>query len=388
MMIKRAGRRCRRAALWGCCSLLLLCCLCSCSRGGSTADGEETARPVETVQAVYREVTITTQLNGRVQPFDYAEIRPQVSGIIQQRCFAEGATVKAGDVLYLIDDRTYQANLASAEAALLQQQARLSITEHRLKRARDLFARDAGSRQDVEEAELNFEEARADLAAAQAEVDRCRVDLSYTRVTSPIDGTVGKTDVSTGSLVSAEQSEPLTVVRQLDRVYVDLQQSARQWRRLKTSVLFGELTTDRQTENVVLFNDDGSEFPETGKLILAEPAVDEGSGSVTLRAIFDNKYHLLLPGMAVRAKFIGAVNPHSLVIPARAVERDPKGQTFVYVVTREKRAQRRQVSLGVLSPAGYEVLSGLDGGDEVVISGLSALRDGALVDVQNKAPQS
>lgn len=379
----------RRAVFWSCCCLLLLPALGACSREVSRETvAEEIVLPVETVQAEYRETAVVLQLNGRVQPFDYAEIRPQISGIIQERCFAEGAAVRAGDLLYLIDDRNTQASLAAAEAALLQQQARLNIAEHRLKRARDLYARQASSQQDVEEAQLDFEEARADLAAAVAERDRCRVELSYTRVTSPIDGIAGKTDVSTGSLVSAEQSEPLTVVRQLDQVYVDLQQPSRQWHRLQSALLAGGLSTDLQTGRVVLLNEDGSELPETGRLILAEPAVDEGSDSVTLRAVFSNQNHLLLPGMAVRAKFTGAVNPQALIIPARAVERDPKGQTFVYVISAENRASRRQVRLGALSQAGYEVLSGLDGGEEVAVSGLAALRDGSLVEVINRAPQS
>ncbi|MBO8416092.1 MAG: efflux RND transporter periplasmic adaptor subunit, partial [Proteobacteria bacterium] len=330
-----------------------------------------------------KEVTITSMLSGRVQPFLSAEVRPQVSGIVKERRFEEGQRVEAGDILYVLDDRTYLANYKSARAAYMQQQSREAIVKNRLERAKKLYAQEAVSKEDLEEASLNYELARADLSAALAELERCKVNLSYTRVSAPISGEVGKTEVSIGALVTAEQSEPLTVVRQLDQVYVDVQQSARQWRRLRSSILFGELTTDKNTESVVLYLEDGRPYPQQGQLILAEPAVDESSGSVTLRALFENKHHLLLPGMAVQAKVIGGINPHSLVIPARAVVRDPKGQTFAYVLVNDSRVQRRKLTLGILSSQGYEVLEGLADGDEVVISGLSRLRDGAQVMVKN-----
>lgn len=356
--------------------------LCACSEEAA-APVKKDAVTVQTVQASYKEVTITSMLSGRVQPFLSAEVRPQVSGIVKERRFEEGQRVEAGDILYVLDDRTYLANYKSARAAYMQQQSREAIVKNRLERAKKLYAQEAVSKEDLEEASLNYELARADLSAALAELERCKVNLSYTRVSAPISGEVGKTEVSIGALVTAEQSEPLTVVRQLDQVYVDVQQSARQWRRLRSSILFGELTTDKNTESVVLYLEDGRPYPQQGQLILAEPAVDESSGSVTLRALFENKHHLLLPGMAVQAKVIGGINPHSLVIPARAVVRDPKGQTFAYVLVNDSRVQRRKLTLGILSSQGYEVLEGLADGDEVVISGLSRLRDGAQVMVKN-----
>lgn len=356
--------------------------LCACSEEAA-APVKKDAVTVQTVQASYKEVTITSMLSGRVQPFLSAEVRPQVSGIVKERRFEEGQRVEAGDILYVLDDRTYLANYKSARAAYMQQQSREAIVKNRLERAKKLYAQEAVSKEDLEEASLNYELARADLSAALAELERCKVNLSYTRVSAPISGEAGKTEVSIGALVTAEQSEPLTVVRQLDQVYVDVQQSARQWRRLRSSILFGELTTDKNTESVVLYLEDGRPYPQQGQLILAEPAVDESSGSVTLRALFENKHHLLLPGMAVQAKVIGGINPHSLVIPARAVVRAPKGQTFAYVLVNDSRVQRRKLTLGILSSQGYEVLEGLADGDEVVISGLSRLRDGAQVMVKN-----
>lgn len=367
----------------------LTCLLCALMLT-LTACSEEAAAPVkkdavtvQTVLASYKEVTITSLLSGRVHPYLSAEVRPQISGIVKERRFEEGQRVQAGDILYVLDDRTYLANYKAARAAYMQEQSREAIVKNRLERAKKLYAMEAVSEEDLEEASLNYELARADLAAALAELDRCKVDLSYTRVAAPISGEVGKTEVSIGALVTAEQSEPLTVVRQLDQVYVDLQQSARQWRRLRSSILFGELTTDKNTESVVLYLDDGKAYPHLGQLILAEQAVDESAGSVTLRALFENKHHLLLPGMAVQAKVIGGINPHSLVIPARAVVRGPKGQTFAYVLVNDSRVQKRKLTLGILSSQGYEVLEGLKEGDEVVVSGLSALRDGAQVLVKN-----
>ncbi len=345
------------------------------------------AVPVQTVRVKYQEVTITSVLNGRVQPYLSAEVRPQITGIVKERRFEQGAEVKAGDILYILDDRRLQADYKNALALLRQRRAELKISQVRLERAQHLYAAQAISTQELEDAQLNYELAAANQTEAAAQVERCKVDISYTRISAPIDGIAGMTQVSVGALVTAEQSEPLTVIRQLDKVYVDIQQSARQWRRLRESILFGELTTDKNTSSVVLYNDSGEPYDSIGQLLLSELAVDENSGNITLRALFDNKHHLLVPGMAVQAKVIGGINPHSLVIPAPAVVRDPKGDTYAFVIVGDHRVQRRRLTLGILSPAGYEVLAGLNGDEEVVISGLTALRDGALVEIKNFAAE-
>lgn len=372
--------------LLGCAAL----CLVACDEPAVQAvpPVKKDAVEIQTIRTAFKEVTIASTLNGRVRACAQAQVRPQITGIIQKRLFTEGAQVKEGDLLYLIDDRTYAAEYQRARALYLQKKSDAAIAAKRLKRATVLRRADSISEEDFEEATLNHEAAEADLAAALSDLNVAGVNMSYTRIRAPISGEVGMTRVTEGSLVTANQTEPLTIIRNLDQVYVDIQQSSRQWRRLKESILFGELTTDKRTSSVVLYLDGGKEYDTVGQLELSELEVDEGSGNVTLRAIFDNKHHLLVPGMAVQAKVIGGINPHSLVIPAQAILRDPKGQAFAFVMTGDNRVQKRTLKLGILTLQGYEVLEGLQADEEIAVTGLSKLRDGSMVAVKNLVPET
>lgn len=311
--------------------------------------------------------TLTTELPGRTAAYRIAEVRPQVSGIVQKRLFAEGSDVKAGQQLYQIDPATYEATLKSAQASHLSAS---SLAERYKALVEDL----AVSRQ-------QYDDARAASLQAEAALERARIDLRYTRVLAPISGRIGRSSVTEGALVSNGQAQELAVIQQLDPIYVDVTQSANDLLRLRRELESGYL--ERAGENaaqVSLKLQDGSDYPHQGTLEFSEVSVDAGTGSVTLRAVFPNPDNLLLPGMFVHANLITGVNNKAILAPQQGVARNPRGEPIAMVVTSDNTVETRILKAERTAGAFWLVSEGLEQGDQLITEGLQFIQPGATVD--------
>ncbi|HEY0681328.1 MAG TPA: efflux RND transporter periplasmic adaptor subunit [Steroidobacter sp.] len=340
--------------------------------------GAQGTPKVSTMVVQPQPVVLTTELPGRTSAVLVADVRPQVTGILQARKFVEGSSVKAGDLLYQIDPATYQAAVDSAEAALAKAQANQHTTRLKAERYRELIAINAVSRQDADDAEAALLQADSEVASARAALTSARIDLAYTRVTSPISGRIGKSSVTAGALVTANQSAALATVQQLDPMYVDVSQSSNTVLRLQRAIAQGQL--GNATAKVKLVFDDGASYPLEGKLQFSDVTVDPNTGSVTLRAEFPNPKGELLPNLYVRAIIEEATIPQALLVPQQAVGRDASGKPFAYVVGSDGKLQQRELLTDRTIGNQWLVTSGLQPGDVLVVSGQQKARPGALVE--------
>lgn len=348
----------------------------------NTAAGPSAAPAVEVAVDVVtpQKVLYTTELAGRTSAFQIAEVRPQVSGIIQKRLFTEGADVKAGDTLYQIDPATYKADLDSARANLARAEANVAPARLKMQRFKDLVNISAVSKQEYEDAEAAYKQALADVGVNKAAVENARIRLDYTKVTSPISGRTGRSLVTPGALVTANQANPLTTVQQLDPVYVDVTQSSTEVLRLKRALESGTLQRADEGHAVVrLLLEDGSEYAHSGTLQFTDVSVDESTGMVTLRAIFPNPEQDLMPGMYVRAILKEGIDDQAILLPQRALVRDAKGNATAYVVNAESKVEVRPLKVGRTQGSNWVVLDGLKAGDKVIVEGLQKIRPGAPV---------
>lgn len=335
--------------------------------------------PVSVLTLTPRPLPVVNELPGRVAATRTAEVRPRVGGIVVERIFTQGSTVKAGDVLYRIDPAPFQVRVASAEATLARAEAARRNAGDQLARTEALRERRVTAGVELENAETTLAQADADVAIAQASLQEAQLNLGYTDVTAPIDGVVGRALVTEGALVTA-QTDILATIQQLDPVYVDVTQSSSQLFALQRARAAGELAmTAPDAARVQLFFDDGSEYPHPGRLLFSEASVDSSTGQITLRAEFPNPDGMLLPGLYVRARLEQAVRQNALGIPPMAVQRDSDGQAFVYVVGAGDAVERRDVALGRTSEQGWLVEDGLKPGDRVVVAGAQKLYPGAKV---------
>ena len=335
---------------------------------------------VSVVTLVPRSVNISDELPGRTSAFRLAEVRPQVSGIVQKRLFTEGSEVQAGEQLLQIDPSTYRAALASAQAALRRAEARLVTATLLEERYRPLLQANLVSRQDYDDAVAARTQAEADVAAARAQVEAAGIDLRYTRVLSPIAGRIGRALVTEGALVTKEQDQPVATVQQLDPIYVDITQSSVEMLRLRRQVASGVLQEDaRDQAEVGLTLEDGSEYGERGTLQFAEVSVDPGTGAVVLRALFPNPRRELLPGMFVRARLTQGVRRDALLVPQRGVMRNPRGEATVMVVGADNKVQERVVQADRVVGSDWLIAGGLAPQERVVVDGLQKIRPGAQV---------
>jgi len=327
-----------------------------------------------------RAVEITDELPGRTTAFRVAEVRPQVTGIVQKRLFAEGTEVRAGEQLFQIDDGSYRAALASAEAALKRAEAQAVTARLLEERYAPLIAANAVSKQENDEAIAARARAEADVASARAAVDAARINVVYTQVLSPIAGRIGRTLVTEGALVTSGQASPLATVQQLDPIYVDIAQSSTEMLRLSREFASGALVKDAgEGAEVTLTLEDGSTYAERGRLKVAEASVDPSTGSVTLRAVFPNPKRELLPGMFVRAKLSQGTRAAALLVPQRGVAHDPSGDATVLIVGKDgKVAERKVVAERAIGPD-WLVTSGLAAGDRVIVDGLQKVKPGVAV---------
>ncbi|MCI3133587.1 efflux RND transporter periplasmic adaptor subunit [Phenylobacterium aquaticum] len=334
--------------------------------------------PVGVVVAAYQPVGLTADLSGRTSAYLVADVRPQVSGVVKARLFQEGAYVRAGQSLYQIDPATYKASYDSAQASLAQAQAQLTTAKLKADRYKDLVAINAVSRQDNDDAQATYQQALANVAAQRAAVQQAKINLDYTHVTAPISGRIGKSTVTPGALVTANQTTALTTVQDVSKIYVDVTQSAADLLKLRHDMADGKLGRSGSAE-VTLTLEDGSTYPTPGRLEFSDITVDPGTGSVGLRAVFPNPDGVLLPGLYVHAKLSKGVASTSMLIPQAAVTRTPTGDATVYVVGAGDKAEIRPITTTQTLGDKWLVTSGLKPGDRVIVEGLQKVRPGGAV---------
>jgi len=323
---------------------------------------------------------LTSELAGRTSAYLIAEVRPQVSGIIQKRLFAEGSDVKAGDVLYQIDPATYQAAYNSAKASLARAEANVVPAKLKAERYRELVKINAVSKQDCDDINAALKLAEADIDAANAAVDTARINLAYTKVTAPISGRIGRSTVTDGALVTSGQPAALSTIQQLSSMYVDVAQSSADLLKLKQNLASGLIKNNGAAQaKVKLLLEDGSVYPLSGILKFSEVTVDQSTGSITLRAVFPNPNNVLLPGMFVRAIVEEGLNEHAILVPQRGVTRNPAGEATVMVVGNEEKAEQKIIKVDRTVGDNWLVSEGLKAGDRVILEGLQRARPGTPV---------
>lgn len=330
--------------------------------------------------------TLSTDLPGRTRAFMIAEIRPQISGIVQKRLFTEGALVKAGQALYQIDPAAYQVAETSARAALARAGATAKTAYVNAGRNAELVQIDAISRQVYDESQALVQQTVADVAVAQAALDNARINLAYTRIVAPISGRTGLSTVTPGALVTANQAAVLTSISQLDQVYVDVTQSSTELLKLKSDLALGRFERVGQGDARIRIRlEDGRAYPHPGRLQFSGVSVDPSTGAVTLRAVVPNPDGLLMPGMYVRAQLDTGVTRQALLVPQQAVTRDTTGQASVLVVDAASKVERRAVGLDAAVGNRWMVVSGLVAGERVIVDGLQRIRPGDAVTTKDVA---
>jgi membrane fusion protein (multidrug efflux system) len=372
----------RRAGL----SALTVLALAAC---GNENAGPPPPPEVGVITLAPRSIAITDQLPGRTTAFRVAEVRPQVTGIVQKRLFGEGTEVKAGQQLFQIDAGSYRAALSQAEAALKRAEAQAVTAKLLEERYAPLIAANAVSRQENDEAIAARARAEADIAAARAQVESARINLVYTQVLSPITGRIGRALVTEGALVTSGQQTALATVQQLDPIYVDITQSSTELLRLQRQLASGELEKSNNEEaEVGLTLEDGSTYSERGRLKVAEVSVDPSTGSVVLRAVFPNPKRELLPGMFVRATLTRGTRAAALLVPQRGVSHTPRGEATVMVVGPDDKVSERVVTTDRAIDGEWLITAGLRPGDRVVLDGLQKIKPGTLVRTVAAAEQA
>ncbi|EQR61473.1 efflux RND transporter periplasmic adaptor subunit [Escherichia coli] len=320
-------------------------------------------------------VSVVSELTGRTSAALSAEVRPQVGGIIQKRLFKEGDLVKAGQPLYQIDAASYQAAWNEARAALQQAQALVKADCQKAQRYARLVKENGVSQQDADDAQSTCAQDKASVEAKKAALETARINLDWTTVTAPISGRIGISSVTPGVLVTASQDTALTTIRGLDTMYVDLTRSSVDLLRLRKQ----SLATNSDTMSVSLILEDGTTYSEKGRLELTEVAVDESTGSVTLRAIFPNPQQQLLPGMFVRARVDEGVMENAILAPQQGVTRDAKGNANALVVNKDNKVEQRTLETGETYGDKWLVLNGLHNGDRLIVEGSAKVTSGQTV---------
>jgi membrane fusion protein (multidrug efflux system) len=356
--------------------------LSGCGRGDKDAKANKPPPEVEVVTVKSEALALTTELPGRTSPFAISDVRPQIMGIIQARLFQEGATVKAGQPLYQIDPAPYQASFDQAKAQLAYAQANVRTTRLKAERYADLVKINGVAKQDSDDAAAAYGQAVALVAEDAASLESARINLGYTRITSPITGRIGTSSFTQGALVTTGQSSALTTVQTLDPIYVDIVQSTTDLLKLRRALAKGALSDTGAASTVVkLTLDDGTAYAPEGQLKLTDVTVDQTTGSVTLRAVFPNPDAILLPGMYVRAIVPQGSDPTALLAPQRGVTRDQSGKATAMIVDSEGKAQSREIETGRVVGNRWLVTKGLNAGDRVIVDGLQNVKPGEPVRV-------
>jgi membrane fusion protein (multidrug efflux system) len=346
----------------------------------ASSQTKESPPAVGVVEIQPQPVILTTKLPGRTAAFRFAEIRPQVSGLILKRLFNEGSDVKADQALYQIDPAPFQAVLDNAEASMDKAKAQLFAVHLRAKRYRELLVDKAISEQDYDDAVAAEKQAKAEIKYWKAQTKTARINLNYTKITAPISGRIGRSKVTDGAIVTAYQPTALANIQQLDPIYVDVPQSTTELLRLKRRLQDGRLKNNGPNHGKVkLVLEDDISYPLEGTLQFSDVTVDPTTGSVILRVVFPNPEALLLPGMFVQAVLKEGVNEQALLVPQPGVSRDTKGNPFALIVDDDSKVALRPLTLDRALADKWLVLTGLDPGDQVIVEGLKMLRPGMTV---------
>jgi membrane fusion protein (multidrug efflux system) len=350
-----------------------------CGKKGAQAPPPSGPSEVSVITVQQQRVALTTELSGRVAASQTAEVRPQVSGIIQKQLYTEGTDVKAGAVLYQIDPASYQAAFNGAKATLARAEANLTPIRLKAERYRDLVKINAVSKQEYDDISASQKLAEAEIESAKAALETARINLAYTRVTAPISGRIGRSSVTNGALVTANQATPLSTIQQLSPVNVDVTQSSSEMLRLKKALQEGKLKGNGGQAKVKLILEDGTPYPLPGTLKLTEAFVDPGTGSITLRTLFPNPKSLLLPGMFVRAVLEEGVKDQAILVPQRGVTRNTTGSAMVMVVGAEEKVEPRVIKTERAVGDNWLVTDGLKTGDRIILEGIQRARPGTVV---------
>ncbi|AZN68326.1 AdeA/AdeI family multidrug efflux RND transporter periplasmic adaptor subunit [Acinetobacter haemolyticus] len=375
------------AKLWApaltACALATSIALVGCSKDTDDAQQAAAAQqmpPAEVgvIVAQPQSIEQNVELSGRTSAYQISEVRPQTSGVILKRLFTEGSYVSEGQALYELDSRANRAALDNAKAALLQQQANLSSLRTKLNRYQQLVSSNAVSKQEYDDLLGQVRVSEAQVAAAQAQVKNAEVDFGYSTIRSPISGQSGRSSVTAGALVTANQTAPLVTIQQLDPIYVDINQSSAELLRLRQQLSKGSLSNSNNTK-VKLKLEDGSTYPIEGQLTFSDASVNQDTGTVTLRAVFSNPNHLLLPGMYTTAQIVQGLVPNAYLIPQAAVARLPTGQATVMIVNDKGAVETRPIDTAGVQGQNWIVTNGLKAGDKVIVEGVAKVKDGQEV---------
>lgn len=363
--------------------MLLMVALSGCAKHQAGGPGDAvSATEVGVLVMTPQKIIERTELSGRLSALNVADVRPQISGIVQKRLFTEGADVSAGQPLYQIDPAMYQATYDQARGVLAKAEATLSDAKAKSSRFAELVKINGVSKQDYDDAIAVVNEDQADVLADRASLESARINLGYTRITSPISGQIGVSSVTAGALVTAEQTTALATVQTIDRMYLDVTRPSVDWLRLRKEFNAGRLKqAGSQGATVHIVMEDGSDYPQPGTLAFSDITVDQTTGSVTLRVVVPNPEHELLPGMFVRAELEEGVDEQAMLVPQLAVTRTADGRATVWVTGPDGKAYEAPVKADTAYGDRWIVSQGLKAGDRVVISGASQLQDGAPVKV-------
>lgn len=362
--------------------LLTALCLAGCGQDKPDGAAAQVGAPpaLVTVLSVKPEtVILVDELPGRVAAFRTAEIRPQVGGILEKRLFDQGSEVKAGQALFLINSDVFKADVGSAAAALQRVEAGLVRSQGKFDRAKQLVTSNAISREAYDDAAADVAQAKANVAEAQATLQRKQLDLAFATVRAPIAGRTGQALVSEGALASVSSTSALATIQQIDKVYVDVRQPATQIDVIREAAQSGQLD-DASKVPVAIFAANGKAYPVKGRALFSDISVDPGTGNVTVRVEVKNPDRILLPGMYVRARMPRGVRHNALLVPQEAVVRDADGKPQLVIVDDRKRVARRAVALGEIVDRRYIVTSGLQAGETVVVQGQERAKNGAVVE--------
>lgn len=361
---------------------------CDVDLAGDKPVATAPARPpaaVSIITAAAEDIPVVNELPGRIAPTNIAEVRPRVSGLVVKRVFVQGTIVQQGDVLYKIDPAPFQVQVQSARATMTRAIATQEQAKRTADRQQELQSRKVASAQTRDDAVAALAQADADVALARAGLAAAELDLHYTDVKAPISGRIGRALITEGALVGSTSTEGLAVIRQLDPIYADFTQSAKQLRELRKAMKGGEMSVSSSSDGaatVHLLYDDGVAYPETGRLLLQESTVDSNTGQITLRGEFPNPDSALLPGMYVRVRIEQGIQHNAVAVPQQAIQRGTAGQARLYVVKQDGTLELRQVVLGGATGNRWVVESGLAVGEQVVVEGFQKIRPGAKVTPQ------
>jgi RND family efflux transporter MFP subunit len=373
-------------------AILLATAIVLAACGGETAGQQATAPPAPVVQTMtvrLTDVPNVIELSGRARAYAEAEIRPQVTGIISERLFKEGDTVKKGQALYQIDAAEYSAAVRSAEAALTRAEATAAVARETAARFERLASINAVSQQEYDQAVASASQADADIGIQKAALDRARIDLARTKISSPIEGRIGRSSVTQGALVTQNQTEPLARVLQTNPIYVDLTVSSARLLNWRQQIAAGEIaTTDQNTVPVDILLADGTPYSLSGELEFSEVNVEESAGTVAVRVVVPNPQDLILPGMFVRAKFIAGYYENVATLPQSVVSRTPTGDASVMIVEQDGIVRQRRITVEQNSDNTWTVLSGLRAGEQVATANLQSIRDGMKVQPKPASEQT